>query len=127
MKCPCNSGKKYSICCNRYHLDHIRPPTAEALLRARYSAYVLNKNHFIFNTWHSETRPTLAYLYQLKKKNYLTLEIRNTDMGLNHHDIGSVTFHALYQEERITKEHNEVSLFKREKGKWLYFKGLLDT
>ena len=38
--CPCGSGADYSSCCGPY-IDGDRPaPTAEALMRSRYTAHV---------------------------------------------------------------------------------------
>lgn len=39
-QCPCGSGQEYSTCCQRYHKTAVlKAPTAEAVLRARFSAY----------------------------------------------------------------------------------------
>ncbi|MGA4815597.1 YchJ family metal-binding protein [Pseudomonas aeruginosa] len=38
--CPCGSGDPLDDCCGRYHQGH-PAPTAEALMRSRYSAYAL--------------------------------------------------------------------------------------
>jgi len=122
MICPCNSGKKYSLCCNRYHLDHLNPPTAEALMRSRYSAYALNKLKYIYNTWHKDTRPDLQTLSKTNEQ--VSLTIQTTDMGLVNHDIGTVTFTKTYKEGTQLKEHTEISYFKRENNKWMFFKSL---
>jgi len=37
--CPCASGRPYAECCERYH-SGAPEPTAESLMRARFSAYV---------------------------------------------------------------------------------------
>ena len=38
--CPCGSGQSYTTCCGPWHAG-VPAPTAEALMRSRYSAYVL--------------------------------------------------------------------------------------
>ena len=47
-QCPCGSGQEYSSCCQRYHKSTvIKAPTAEAVLRARFSAYAKKDWKFI--------------------------------------------------------------------------------
>jgi uncharacterized protein YchJ len=57
QKCPCGSGKSYSHCCGIYHKDHSLVPTAQALMRSRYSAYALGLEEYLLATWHPSTRP----------------------------------------------------------------------
>ncbi len=38
--CPCDSGTPYNQCCQPLH-EGVAATTAEALMRSRYSAYVL--------------------------------------------------------------------------------------
>ena len=38
--CPCGSGKCYGECCEPVIKGSIKAPTAESLMRARYSSYV---------------------------------------------------------------------------------------
>ena len=38
--CPCASGRLYAECCEQYHAGSASEPTAESLMRARFSAYV---------------------------------------------------------------------------------------
>ena len=38
--CPCGSGKNYCDCCEPIIKGSAKAPTAEALMRSRYSAYV---------------------------------------------------------------------------------------
>jgi SEC-C motif domain protein len=37
---------------------HLRAPTPEALMRSRYSAYVMGLRQYVRDTWHANTRPT---------------------------------------------------------------------
>ena len=45
--CPCGSGKEYAACCGPVISGKAAAPTAEALMRARYSAYVKAEIGFI--------------------------------------------------------------------------------
>ncbi len=48
--CPCGREAKLKHCCGRYHQG--RPAAPEALVRARYCAYVLGRVRFIIDTTH---------------------------------------------------------------------------
>jgi SEC-C motif-containing protein len=51
--CPCGSGEKYSACCKKYHDGEI-PPTPEALMRSRYSAYSKGLVEYVIDTTHPD-------------------------------------------------------------------------
>ena len=57
--CPCGSGAPYADCCGRWHAGplHLQAPSAEALMRSRYSAFVLARPDYLLATWHPSTRP----------------------------------------------------------------------
>jgi SEC-C motif-containing protein len=50
--CPCGSGRSYAECCEPYITGKEKAPTAEALMRSRYSAYVEHEIDYIINTCH---------------------------------------------------------------------------
>jgi len=52
--CPCNSGLDYAECCEPYITGQKNAPTAEALMRSRYTAYVVHAIDYIINTCHEE-------------------------------------------------------------------------
>ena len=52
--CPCGSFKSYETCCQRWHGGET-PGDAEALMRSRYTAYVLNMEDYLLATWHPRT------------------------------------------------------------------------
>ncbi|MGO4307657.1 YchJ family metal-binding protein [Cupriavidus sp. RAF12] len=54
--CPCGNAD-YAACCGRFHRGEVMPPNAEALMRSRYSAYVLNNLDWLRQTWHATTCP----------------------------------------------------------------------
>lgn len=78
--CPCESGKPYSKCCEVYHLG-TPAPTAEALMRSRYSAYALaTKNpaltEYLLQTWHPDTRPESLSLTGEDAIKWLGLQVK---------------------------------------------------
>ncbi|GLI69777.1 hypothetical protein VaNZ11_014466 [Volvox africanus] len=51
--CPCGSGQEYQTCCQRYHKSFtVQAPTAEAVLRARFSAYAKKEWKYVVRTTH---------------------------------------------------------------------------
>ena len=54
--CPCGTGRAPAACCGRYHAGE-PAPDAEALMRSRYSAYVLGDSGYLRATWHPDTCP----------------------------------------------------------------------
>lgn len=115
--CPCGSDKTYNQCCRPYH-DGKSAPTAEALMRSRYSAYVLRNGAYLHRSWHSSTRPNKKGLLQLPTTEWLGLEIVRTALGGEQDSQGIVEFIASYRDgEQIGRLH-ETSQFVKEGGKW---------
>ncbi|PKN22360.1 MAG: hypothetical protein CVU68_04410, partial [Deltaproteobacteria bacterium HGW-Deltaproteobacteria-3] len=55
--CPCGNGLKFAECCGPF-LEGSRPaPTAEALMRSRYTAFAVQDVPYILRSWHRSTRP----------------------------------------------------------------------
>ena len=57
--CPCGGGRTYASCCGAWHAG-TPAPSAEALMRSRYSAYVFGLEDYLLATWHRSTRPVLT-------------------------------------------------------------------
>lgn len=53
-QCPCASGKAYKNCCEPFHKGPDPAPTAEATLRARFSAYPKGKADYLVGTTHPD-------------------------------------------------------------------------
>jgi SEC-C motif-containing protein len=74
--CPCDSGQPYADCCGPWHgglSEGVHAPTPEALMRSRYSAYVLGLIDYLLATWHGSTSPGELELSPVK---WLGLEVR---------------------------------------------------
>lgn len=118
--CPCGSGKAYLDCCQPIHA-HVSAPTPEALMRSRYSAYVLGLVDYLLATWHPSTAPGDLELGFTK---WLGLEVRNAqDQG----DAGVVEFVATFKVSGRLQRLHEISRFVREgtgdAARWLYIDG----
>ena len=55
--CPCGSNIRLADCCGAVIAGRRAPDTAVALMRSRYSAYVLGDTDYLQRSWHPGTRP----------------------------------------------------------------------
>jgi len=120
--CPCDSGQTYGDCCGPWHagLTHGQhAPTPEALMRSRYSAYVLGLISYLLATWHASTSPGELELSPVK---WLGLEVRHTEVS---GDAGVVEFVARWRDNGRAVRLHELSRFVREDGRWTYIDGQL--
>ncbi len=125
--CPCGSNKNYTDCCEPYITGTSFPPTAEALMRSRYSAYVKQAYNYVFDSYHSETKKhfTLdAIEEQSEQIQWLGLKISETSKGKAEDQKGVVDFTASYKmDDGQTRYLTERSYFVKETGKWYYVNG----
>ena len=119
--CPCGSGRTYAECCGPFH-DGEGAPTAEALMRSRYSAYVLQLEPYLLDTWHAGTRPPSLDLDQGETTRWLGLEIRRHQR--TGPDSATVEFVARYKIGGRACRLHEISRFVLEDGHWHYVDGV---
>lgn len=121
--CPCGSGADYEDCCSHCHQSPLNAATAEALMRARYSAYVMGNRDFILQTWHPDTRPPQL---DLDPDNVWTgLIIHNTVNGGANDTDGTVEFTAMLVSNGTPTQVREYSQFLRGPSGWQYLDGEL--
>lgn len=104
----------------------MNPSTAEDLMRARYSAYVMDDIDFIESTHSLEKRDALDVEETRKwasESEWLGLEILGTTKGGQDDTVGTVEFKALYSQNEISYEHHELSTFKKIEEKWYFEHG----
>lgn len=121
--CICGSGQAYQDCCERYINSSGTAPTAEALMRSRYSAYVLGNEAYLLTTWHPSTRPPLLELSASPAAKWLGLKIINTVGGKEQDTEGVVEFVARYKINGRAERLHENSRFRKQRGRWLYLDG----
>lgn len=122
MQCPCQSGKTYTDCCFPYH-DGKPAPTAEALMRSRYSAYALHIPVYLYRTWDAQNRPSKQDLKKSPPLDWIGLQIVRTEAGSEQDDQGVVEFIARYRDDAGEHQLHEVSEFRRDKSGWVYVSG----
>jgi len=118
--CPCGSGAKYAACCAPLHAGTALAGGAEALMRSRYSAYVLKLDEYLLATWHSTTRPSELDLTADDSK-WLGLEVKHHAVQDDSH--ATVEFVARYRIAGRGHRLHELSRFIREDGRWYYLDG----
>ena len=122
MKCPCNTDNDYANCCEPYHQGKAAP-TAEALMRSRYSAYVIDDPKYLYKSWSKQTRPSKKSLKQDQPTQWLGLEIIRTEQGGILDQEGIVEFKASYTAATEVNHLHETSRFVRENNRWVYLDG----
>jgi len=121
-RCPCSSGLPYAECCGRLHDGTATAPTAEALMRSRYSAFAVGDAAYLLATWHSSTRPAAVDLDP--RVRWIGLEVLGTTGGGLLAAEGTVEFRASSVVDRAAGTQHEDSRFVREGGQWRYLDGV---
>ncbi len=119
--CPCDSGQLYGVCCAPLHTG-TPAASAEALMRSRYSAYVMRMGDYLLSSWHPKTRPPAMDFNPAITTRWLGLEIvRHAQTNA---DNAVVEYIARWREggHRAQKLH-EISKFQRVDGNWFYLSG----
>lgn len=120
LPCPCGSVRNLDACCGRFHQGE-NAPTALALMRSRYTAYVLGNWDYLLQTWHPDFRPVAVNLDP--DQVWTKLRILATHEGGPADQLGTVHFRAHYRlgNERDVQEEN--SNFVRIAERWMYTDG----
>ncbi len=121
MKCPCDEQRLYARCCEPLHLG-AAAPTAEALMRSRYSAYALRLEPYLLASWHASTRPaSLDLAAETPPPKWLVLKVLRHE---SHGDTAIVEFVAKFKLGGGSAQRlHEVSRFVREDARWFYVDG----
>jgi len=124
--CPCGSAEAYSKCCEPLILGQQQAQTAEALMRARYTAHVKTAVDYIYETTHPKKRDSVdrqSVEAWSKKSEWLGLEIIETEAGGPEDSKGTVEFVARYREKGKKVEHREIAEFQKSNDQWYFLDG----
>ena len=120
--CHCGNAQPYWRCCQPFH-DGLPAPDAEALMRSRYSAYVLGLEPYLLATWHAGTRPAaLGLAAQRPAPRWLGLEVRRHQRIDDDHAVVEFVARSRIGGGPAQRLH-ETSRFVREDGRWYYVDG----
>lgn len=108
----------FGECCAPFLGGGADAPTAEQLMRSRYTAFVVGDVGYLLTTWHPSSRPTTLELDPSMRWYRLDI-VRRTRGGPLDRD-GLVEFRAYHRHDGKRGEQHEVSSFVREGGRWSY-------
>ncbi|MFH1724445.1 MAG: YchJ family protein [Elusimicrobiota bacterium] len=124
--CPCGSKKPFSACCGPYITGEAAAPTAEALMRARYTSYATGNIDFIEKS-HAPESPHVFDRKSSEKwakgSSWKGLTVVATKDGGPGDTTGIVHFIAEYSQDGKAYEHEEVATFRKEGADWLFVGG----
>lgn len=128
MQCACGSQNSYENCCEPYLTGKAKPPTAEALMRSRYTAHTTNHIAYIRETLAPESMKDFdekTVREWASKSEWMGLKILSVKDGKAGDAKGIVEFVATYKAKGKVTEHHEVAKFRRDKNqdKWLFVDG----
>ena len=112
--CPCGLPAAYDACCGRFHRGAAAAPTAELLMRSRYTAFVVEDRAYLRATWHPRTRPRRVDVGPGDR--WTGLEVRAVTGGGLLDTTGTVTFRAQHRDGVVAED----SAFLRVDGRWFY-------
>ena len=118
MRCPCLSGLPYDDCCGPLHRGEASAPTAEQLMRSRFSAFAVGDAAYVLATWHPSTGP--AALDLDPEVRWYRLDILDRAAGGPLDARGEVEFEAFWRSPASSGSQRERSAFVRERGQWWY-------
>ena len=130
--CPCRSLDQNKLtlenCCGPFLDGKKKAPTAEALMRSRYAAYVVKNINYIDQTQivvENEVFDKEEALKWADSSEWLGLEIKKTQKGEENDNSGVVEFVAHYKDKASGTElrHHETSLFQKRDGEWKFKEG----
>jgi SEC-C motif-containing protein len=135
--CPCG-GAAFAACCGPYLAGDAVAPSAELLMRSRYTAYTLCDETYLRATWHPSTLPAGQIVDPDEKLQWLGLEVKSAlrlrqrkANLLETPDRDTVEFVARYKIAGRAHRLHEVSRFVREcdgagegePARWFYVDG----
>jgi SEC-C motif-containing protein len=130
--CPCRTLDQqkldYDACCAPFVTGKKKAPTAVALMRARYAAYVVKNIDYIDQTQITLANESFDKEEALKwadSSEWQGLEIKKTQKGEASDNTGIVEFIAHYKDKTSGTElrHHETSLFQKDGGEWKFKEG----
>ncbi|HEX5060853.1 MAG TPA: YchJ family metal-binding protein [Kofleriaceae bacterium] len=128
-RCACGSGVIEAACCGNF-LDGVPAPTALALMRSRYTAFVRGAIDYLIETHDASTRGTVdrkSIAQWSRDTTWQGLEIVATERGGEDDDDGIVEFIARGITNGKPFAQRERSRFRKLDGLWYYVDGKISA
>jgi SEC-C motif-containing protein len=124
--CPCGSQKLQTACCGPYIQGTLPAPTAEALMRSRYTAFCLGNVDYLVATQHPSQRhrrDSAILSHTIRTTTWQGLTILAIKQGKPRDKRGTVEFVARFRNGEGDSQLHERSRFVQENGQWFYVDG----
>lgn len=121
--CPCQSSRAYGDCCRPLHMRQQYADNAEALMRSRYSGYVLQNIDYILETTVPSQQAFLDAADMLvwsRESEWLGLDVLQyiPNIGKRH---AQVEFIARFRDaDGVVRQHRELSAFVNIAARWYF-------
>lgn len=126
-RCPCGSGEAFRACCGPV-LRGEPAPTAERLMRSRYTAFFVGDSGHLIASWHPRTRPHDLTIDPVLR--WTGLRVDAVEDGGVEDTQGTVEFTAFWEDgsddDATAGALHERSRFVRQSGRWWYVDGDVD-
>ncbi|MBC9250246.1 hypothetical protein A9179_08160 [Pseudomonas alcaligenes] len=120
--CPCGSGDILERCCGHYHAG-TPAPSAQILMRSRYSAYALGQIDYLLATTLPAQQAGLdreAIRTWSLGSTWLGLEVESAELIGGQPEHAFVTFTARWHDGSGEHSHRERSAFVQHAGRWYF-------
>jgi len=114
--CYCGTEQPYENCCAAFIEGKQSAPSAETLMRSRYSAYAQHNEDYILSTWHASTRPQSLSINSDSPVKWIRLKVISSSYD-------TVEFIAWYKHNGKAHQLHELSRFIFEDQRWYYLDG----
>ncbi len=90
-------------------------------MRSRYTAYTLQLEDYLLQTWHADTRPSALDLANDTSLKWLGLQVKRAEMQSE--NTATVEFTAKFKVNGKAERMHEISRFVHIQGGWYYLDG----
>jgi SEC-C motif-containing protein len=123
--CPCGSGLEFDRCCGPL-IRGAPADTPQALMRSRYTAYVVGDMQYLAATQDRACNPDFdprATARWNKDVVWKEMRVLAVSGGGAEDTAGTVEFQAFFEKAGRAGRIHEISRFEKKRGRWLYFDG----
>jgi SEC-C motif-containing protein len=121
--CPCGLEKEYDHCCGLYHSGEENAPSAETLMRSRYSAFIKKEYDYLEETLDPQTKMDFDHEGNRVWAESVTLTQLEILRAEENGNKAVVEFKAHFQDPQGEQIHHEVSKFRKQSGIWYFREG----